>query len=413
MATKSLKQLSRARLDRALSLKFEQLAPRGRRWLAFDNLLHHVRNKSSLLRVHGDGSDQLLAVEALFNISHWHHEFVEWPSTWRGGTGDVYAQILSLAVHVFGGHAAPRNFALVWLGGHSIAELETRRWFIEHARGRRFRDVPNLPMQMTRKMESILLNSPHHLPLRPAMRRAEVLALGGEPQLVEAILATPLAQQFGNGEFWRSAIQFFVRYWDELDTAQIADYVDKLDAVRHRPLRIFTRNGERVLGPPDPCFSLAGRTPKTVLREIAQRMLAHLPRPEPHQSLPSTWPSLGLPEFAHIDNAGHWRMFELGDVSALRREGADMHHCVSSYWQRCTSGYSSIWSLRLLAEDGQAFASRCTVEVNPHTRTVVQIRGHHNQPVNTRVRTIIERWIAEVGLALAAHAWPTGQLLGQ
>jgi len=33
--------------------------------------------------------------------------------------------------------------------------------------------------------------------------------------------------------------------------------------------------------------------------------------------------------------------------------------------------------------------------------------------VFSRVRTIIERWIAAVGLGLAAHAWPTGQLLGQ
>ncbi|WP_437565944.1 hypothetical protein [Sorangium sp. So ce542] len=85
---------------------------------------------------------------------------------------------------------------------------EPQRWFIEHANGRPFREIAGLPVRMTRRMEHILLTSPPHLSLQAAMRRAEILALDGPPELVDTILTTDLAVDLGHGDLWREALRF-------------------------------------------------------------------------------------------------------------------------------------------------------------------------------------------------------------
>jgi hypothetical protein len=391
----NFREHTRARIDRAIGDSFAALEQYPLARLSFANLLQQVRANSSLLRPTGDGSQQLLALEALRNIARHHDDFRHWPSTWAGGEASVYALVHSLTSHLFGRYPVPRGFGLVWFGGDTKLERATRRWFIEHATGRRFRDIADLPMKMTRKMERILLNSPHHLPLRAAMRRAEILGLRGEPELVETILATPLASDLEHGDFWRSAMHFFTNHWEELGAEQVKTIVDFLYAIRIKPMEIMTPDGLVARQPLEPNFSLVGRTPSSLLRQVAEWRCGQ----------PSLqWPRSGFPEMSYWDELGEWRMIEILDIAALRMEGGAMRHCVASYWSHCTNGHSSIWSLRRRVENGQ-LAPRCTVEVRKRANTVVQIRGYRNRRIRGRRRTILERWAALAGLTICEYAW--------
>jgi hypothetical protein len=400
MSTQSnFREHTRERIDRAIGDSFAKLESQPFARLAFANLLHHARGLSSLLRPTGDGSQQLLALEALRNIALHHDHYVAWPSTWAGGETSVYALIHSLASHVFGRYPVPRGFGLVWFGGDSQTERATRRWFIEHAAGRRFRDIANLPMKLTRKMERILLHSPHHLPLRAAMRRAEILGLRGDPELVESILATPLASDLEHGDFWRSVMHFFINHWQELGAEQVKGIVEFLYAIRIKPVEVMTAAGRVVRQPLEPNFSMVGRTPASLLRQVAEWRAPHARTP-----LRLQWPSSGFPEMSYWDELGEWRMLELLDIAALRVEGGAMRNCVASYWDNCAHGRSSIWSLRRRVEDGR-YASRCTVEVHKRTGLVVQIRGYRNRRIRGRRRLILERWAALAGLTIVDYAW--------
>lgn len=376
------RQHTRARIDRAVGRLFAELEYLPLTRLAFANLLLHVRANSPLLQPTGDGSQQLLALEALRNIARHHDDFVQWPSTWRGGQGNVQMLVHDLASHLFGRYPVPRCFAQVWFGRDTADERRSRRWFIEHANGRRFRDIPDLPITLTRKMERILLHSPHHLSLLAAMRRAEILGLGGGLELVDTILASPLAHEREDNDFWRTAIRFFIKHEDELEPAQIHAIIEYLYVFRTS----------------DPNFTLAGRTPASLLRALG------LDGHEHSSKAVVTWPSSGWPSMSERDETGEWRMIELQNAWALKLEGQILRHCVYTYVHACARGRSRIWSLRWRGAEG-GYAPRCTIEVRKRSRTIAQIRAYQNQRVTGLMRTLIERWAALAGLRIADYAW--------
>ena len=86
-----------------------------------------------------------------------------------------------------------------------------------------------------------------------------------------------------------------------------------------------------------------------------------------------------------------WRMVELVDSVQLVYEGRALHHCVSSYTPRCMRGASRIWSLRQVSGDRQI--SVLTIEVEPTSGTVVQIRGHSNRRASGLAAALVRQWI--------------------
>lgn len=197
-----------------------------------------------------------------------------------------------------------------------------------------------------------------------------------------------------NGEFWRSAIQFFIKHADQLTPGQIEAIVEFLYAVRIRPL--VNGDGSERLPPPDPNFSLAGRTPASLLRLAGMQ--------GGPDELGVGWPSSGWPSMLLDDELGQWRMVELLDAWSLQHEGQVLRHCVRIYWRDCASGRSRIWSLRWRDDQGP-YAPRCTIEVRTRTRTIMQIRGYQNRRVSGRMRELIERWADLAGLRIAQFAW--------
>jgi len=151
-----------------------------------------------------------------------------------------------------------------------------------------------------------------------------------------------------------------------------------------------------------PNLTMKGRTPESLLRQVAMRHrdLAKFAQPE------AEWASSGIPGFeftqgSELGDSRVWTINELLSSKALYAEGRVMHHCVASYAYACARGVSSIWTMHLI-ERG-ALHKVLTIEVNRRSRVVCQAKGPCNRSVTQRQLGLIRRWAEKAGLQLATY----------
>lgn len=368
MSTDTFRRHTRARVDAATHRAFASLPTRSRRRELFERLLLVARRRSTQ------------QVQALRNFVDFAHERVRDPESWTGASGHPLCVVDSLASHLFGRYATPRFLASAWFGDRTSAAIVRRRWFIAHARGQRFRSL-DLPFGMTRQMEHVFLRTPDHVDIDRALRRAEVLGLGGTLELVDAILATRLAEQFDDWERWRVALAWLVRCGDAVDLGQVSPLVDYL----HANLR---------------AIDLRGRSFASVMRLVDawHARLAQVRSPFLRWRR-AGWNGLTIEAASGELRRAEWTIVELLDSRALVDEGRRLRHCVSTYAQRCASGRSSIWSLRHRWCDDDATRSLLTIEVRPDTKRIVQIRTYANgQPARWQLE-LVRAWAEREGLS--------------
>jgi hypothetical protein len=145
-------------------------------------------------------------------------------------------------------------------------------------------------------------------------------------------------------------------------------------------------------GPPQPAFSMKGRTVQSMLRlmqdwhrslGVGSATLSWKRSPfEPWQ--------LEEPGRDESETPKRWQMMELTNSAQLRSEGAALHHCVASYANHCYRGSSSIWSLRFW--QGEKVHHVLTVEVDPKKRAVIQARGRANRTASGKSLRLLRGW---------------------
>jgi hypothetical protein len=320
----------------------------------------------------------------------------DWPGTlasWRPA-------VCSLARHLTCKYAVPTFLAASWYATNDVYAEKKREWFVAHARGASFRSL-DLPIEMTRKMEHIFLTSCDHLTIEQAMRRAELLALGASDELVQAVLATGSATDLRNGAFWRTVWAFLIANASAIELAQVGPMLDFVHAIRHERVAVETPDGVVLRDPPQPSFSMKGRTVQSMLRLIqdwhrrlglANGGLTWAPSPlqpmmiEERSQDPSAPPSV-------------WQMMELTNGAQLRTEGTALHHCVASYADRCWRGASRIWALRV--QRGEKVRHVLTVEVDMNRRAVVQARGWGNRAASGKPLRLLQDWAVRERMRLA------------
>jgi hypothetical protein len=394
MATDSLHRHIRRCVDAATSRVFVQLRQRHHWRDAFSRLLIVAHERSDLMRGRPPAS-----TDALTALAQIERAWLREPEDWAGARGHPLAVVHSLADHLFGPYPTPRFLASAWFGGTTQDALRRRQWVIAHGRGKRFRDL-ELPLAMTRRMEHVFLKTPDHVPIDHALRRAEIVGLGGSLQLADALCATRLVRGFDDATHWRRAIEWFVRVEDELDLAQVGPIVDYVHAMRGRELP-------------------RGRTVASMMREVGSwhAMLAATRAPWWRLCWPrSRWAELRLPiERARDDAAAderraEWHLVEVLDSSQLSAEGRAMHHCVATYARRCFQGGTAIWSLRQVAKDGTTRGPFLTIEIETRTGTIVQVKGPSNTRASGRPLAVLRIWAARERLAFSA--WVLREITG-
>jgi hypothetical protein len=396
MATDSFRRHTRTSVDVALHRAFVSLRHYPVQHSFLERLLRVVRAKSDLMSRAPNARGELAQTFVLQNLLPFERVLAREPEDWCGASGHPLAVVDSLASHLFGQYPTPRFLASVWFGGTARIRVDRRWWFVAHAGGERFRSL-GLPIAMTRKMEHVFLRTPDHYSFDHALRRAEVLGLGGTPELAEVLLTTRIAEDFSNAERWRPALAWLAGCGESVDLTQIRPVVDFLHA-----------NINEV--------ELRGRTFASVMRLVtdwhgwlgSQRARVFTwPR--------SRWNGMLLPVQPTSDEPrkGEWAILELLDSRELGHEGRVMRHCVSTYAHGCAARYSSIWSLRHRWCDEMLWRSVLTIEVRPNTATIVQLRGRANALPRGEPLELVRRWATREGLRFHQSVAIADGLTGQ
>jgi hypothetical protein len=366
----------------------------------FNELLHCARKRAPRLLEAPAFNGHHPGVEALVNLSRFGSAHIRPATHWAGTMASWRLVVWSLAHHLVCKYEVPVFPASSWYSIEDAAGDKKRCWFVAHAAGASFRSL-DLPIAMTRKMERIFPASCDHLPIEYAIRRAELIALGARPELVQAVLSTRLAADLSNGVFWRTVWHFLIANAADIDPAQIGPIIDFIQAIRHDRVSMETIAGTVELDPPQPSFSMKGRTIQSMLRLMD----------EWHRSLglgstglawtPSTLQPMMIEEPSQDASIPprRWQIIELTNSAQLRTEGSALHHCVASYAESCRRGTSRIWSLRF--RHGEQLHHSLTIEVDPKRRAIVQARGRANRVASGKPLRLMQDWATRERLKMA------------
>ena len=342
------------------------------------------------------GRQSLDCATGLLNLAICRQQWLRPLADWGPGSHDgLRSEFSSLANHLLAEYRVPEFMAMAWLR-KDLYGPAWRDQFLHIGRGNSPR-TGKTPVPLTRLMAHHFLQAPAHYSIEGAIRWAQIMVLGGTRELVDACIATRLGEHFGNDAFWMSVIRWFIAH-PTFDLNQVGPVVDFIGNVKFGCSYTL---GEFTLAP-QPGFSMAGRTPDALLRQM-ERWHAQLHRDSTAPAYtPETWATPGIHGLRWEARARRvttaWTIEALPSTGALAREGREMRHCVASYAGWCAAGDCSIWSVK--ATVGSLVMERWTVEVN-RDRVIVQVRGKFNARAGGEVLDILRRWAAKENLSLA------------
>ena len=259
--------------------------------------------------------------------------------------------------------------------------------FMHLAQGGSLRDALRtglLPAAMTRAMCHRFMRTPGRCSILEAVRRAQVLELGGGTMLLRELANTFLGRELHDDAFWCGVIGWLCRE-DPVDPGRVGDV---LDQIRHARIA-------------DPSLRADDRHLRPFARQVEDwhRTLVE------HPADRTPFPTSGLAGDACITTSivggeqvhESWEIVELLHPADLAVESARLRHCVYSYRDRLRAGGMSIWSVR---RNGRR---RVTVEVWNRERRVVQIKGRKNRAPSSSELAIVSRWATKNALQVTAQ----------
>ena len=343
-------------------------------------------------------------VEAMARLAtHWR-AWRRHPCDWDHRACNGAAQFNRLVRHLLADYPVPAFFDAAWFNGDAGAEAE-RRWFVHVGTGHNLRTARGLPVPLTRAMAHHAMLAPADLSVFHALRWGQVRGLGGGAGLARAVIASRLRVPVVDEPFWLTVLQFLAAH-PAIDPGQVGPLVDYLHDRRFEPRPARVVNGVAVADgrPPQPAFSMKGRTPAGLLRQVEAW---HRALGRSTAGVRLRWESCGIGGFECVEGEPpDQRVFtvtELLDGHELREEGLSLAHCVGSYARWCARGRWAIFSLR--EDAGQGPKRRVTAEVVVPSRTVTQARGRYNRLPSPAEEHLLRAWAAAAGLTIAPYVF--------
>lgn len=324
------------------------------------------------------------------------------PEAWRPmlKTRDAARLRLAAARHLFALYPVPYALEEIWLDASGLDADEIalrRRWYVVAARGRSLWKE-EARTWLSRKEVHWFLNSPGDLGFDEAIWLAVARSYTGDLGAALRIARSKIARTPRAGfAFWREVARFFCV--NAATIAEIDDLCDYLAARRER----------------EPGYSLNGRTVASLQRQMAEwhRDLEAIARIEAARRRAfraaggeheGRWAGSPLDDWSWKPTAGEARVrkeqfavMQLVTADELVAESRAVHHCVSSYAQKCISGQASIWSLR--RDNAGNIKRLLTIELNRQHRAV-QVRGLGNRLANAEELQVLGRWAKARGIEL-------------
>jgi hypothetical protein len=381
-------------------------SPGDPRWRAqLQELLLKVESEADFLFEQIEiGNELHLYVDALIALNgyrkHWLRPLGEWQAAGRSRR----RQFSSLLRHLLAHYPVPAFMDGAWFGGdHDGLGIRTRQWFIHLGSGQNLRTAKT-PFPLTSRMAHHFLAAPDSYTPAHALRWGEVHALGGDRRLTEALLGTLLAESFAHHEFWRTVILFFVNN-PMLDRRHVGPIVDYIQLQKFEVQQVMMAPG--VIGdipPPQPNFTMRGRTPEALLRQVAAWHEETVRARPVHGLTFAIWPIRPLRR--KVDGSkDKWVIYQLLSGSELIKEGKTLNHCVATYAESCSKGRSSIWSMERETPTGAE--KTLTIEVT-RASIVAQVRGNYNRLPTRAEFNVIRFWAAENGLTISDYLMVQG-----
>ncbi len=344
--------------------------------------------------------DENTFVAGLLGLARSHSHWLRRPESWTPRSRNVRRQFSSLARHLLAKHPVPLFMDSVWFLGAADDAARRQHWYRRLAIGESPRRL-DLPIPLTKRMAHHFLQAPTQYSVEAALRRGQVLGLGGDERLVQAILDSRLAANFDANEFWETVIRWFAQQ-PMLDPAQVGPLIDYIHRRRSEP-RAVGDGGDP--GPADAEFTMKGRTPGALIRQMRQWHARLRSEPEKPQV---EWPASGFDSLDWTEGVlaaktfRRWTITELLSQKELHQEGQVMRHCVASYANSCVLGGSSIWTMGVQRNLGRR-KRVLTIELASTSGRICQVRGKANRAPSQKELDVIRRWASQEQLTFAVH----------
>jgi hypothetical protein len=353
------------------------------------NARARVLYSEMLLYLDDQGCKKLLKSElhvaGIGHIALLNWALVRDPMTWKRTSRNIDRQVQSFANHCFAKYVVPDCLSDVWAAD---SKAKHRAWYLWIGQGKNIRARTDLPLHLTKKMAHLIPDVPKQFAMEEALRWVQVLGLGGDRELAQKILASPLGRNdFQYEEFACTLIQFFIA------NPMIAQ--NKLSELVDFAMTQHTT---------DAAFSLKGRTAISLVRlsDEWHRQQTRVSGKFVHYH----WSPSGIPGYFQDvrkdDEQYSLYAEELCTSHGLMEEGQRMRHCVFSYANQCRANQSTIFSIRIY--QGGKERRLATVEVNLRSRTIVQAQAKSNGSMSARARRTMVNWARESNLAISQYA---------
>jgi len=329
-----------------------------------------------------------------------HADWLRPVELWTPTGTSAWPQFTSLAQHLFAKYPIPVFMTSAWFGLPPGEKLIQHEWYKKLGLGVSVRSL-DIPLLLTKTMAHWFLQAPDHYSILAALRWGQVRGLRGSEELAKVVAATRLSKISEQDDFWMTALRFFARH-PTMELNQVGPIVDFLYHQRFQVQEVFVRGVIVKQEPPQPDFSLKGRTLRSLLRLVEEW---HKQLGKQTKGLTLAWPRSRIGEFEYMEGSDHlgnlrrWTITELLNNVELLEEGRRMRHCVATYAETCAKRQSAIWSLKIESDDGRKPV--LTIEVDLPTKTICQIRGRCNRLPKDHEIAVIRRWMAQEGIRMA------------
>ena len=354
---------------------------------SFRELLLVVEKETDLLE------DPDKFVKPLSSLASWALFWVQQPASWKSKSYNQLRSFSSLARHLLARYDVPMFMDHCWFD-----EPQYQEWFVHIGQGQNIRKIENLPIALTKMQAHHFLRAPKDYTIKEALRWGQIVGMGGEERLVDAVITTHMGRAFHRDEpFWATVLQWFVNN-QTMDMRQVGPVIDYIESQKFHNLGNVWVNGRfEMHGPPQPNFSMKGRTSESLIRQV-EEWHKHLAKSKSRRV--TSWNSCGIEGLDRVEGDGKKRFLivELLTSAQLSAEGNAMHHCVGSYSMSCSSGRCAIYSLQ--SDESGFLTRRLTIEVDLQTRQIVQARGKYNVMPSETDKRVLRMWAVQSGLGI-------------
>lgn len=358
-------------------------------------LLLYIEENSNIL-------EEVSYIKGIEAISDQYKSWIRPLVRWQVKRHNRVHQFSDLLRHLFAAYDIPTFMDRVW-----FTENQTyQKWYIHIGSGQNIRTAPDLPIPLTKKMAHHFLHTPKQYNVEEALRWGQVHALGGDKRLVDAFRGTKVIKDFEHDEFWLNLFRFFIEN-PMLDVNHVNPIVDYIWNQKFQIQQVVVERGVvEEHDPPQPNFSMKGRTPDSLLKQVNDWHieLGKVPRGGRLQWVPS---NIGEFRVRIKDNEKNkskiLHIRELLSSDELAFDGSKMRHCVRTYAQSCYVGKISIWTMESLTDEETEIKKVLTIEVSLSEKSINQVRGKRNRLPTQSEMSILKRWAAKENLSIADY----------